>query len=218
MAQKSSLCRCPHCGESLRLSSLAQSSAPTTFESTSAGVSAWSQPPPPDAYHHGFWDSDGIKYTLAGGFAALVILVAGWWFEADSSLAGVAAAITALAFGVGLHVLKLYWWSPAQPEPTETSVTFRGEFRNSDDGTYHIDELDTDGINHQKLIVFCQALMDNGFRWIGRPKAKLYYGVTRGQHEKIRLQFDELLYLHPDGRLTSRGRLFVRKIASYAGK
>jgi len=219
MTEKSSLCRCPHCGTSLRVSSLSTQPAPspTTFESVAAGVSVTDQPPP-DAYRHGFWDSDGIKYTMAGIFAAIVIVFVGWWFEADTSTAGVIAAAVAIGFGVGLHVLKLWWWKPAPPEPAEKSITFRGTFRNSDDGTLHLDEIDTSGIPAAKLIVFCQALMDADFRWIGRPKAKLYYGVTRGQHEKIRHQFDQLMYLHDDGRLTSRGRLFVRKIAAYGEK
>lgn len=99
------------------------------------------------------------------------------------------------------------------------AVTIKGEFTNADDGTIHLDEIIDTEIDHKALVRLCQAIEANDFVWVGRPTAKLKWGVGRAQHTRIRYELERLNYIvskNGQDQLNGRGRLFVRKIGGLA--
>jgi len=129
---------------------------------------------------------------------------------------GWAAATVGITLTATLAGIKA-WRGTLRPgsEPKSDEIIFKGEFIDRDTGTIHFDEISDTSIKPPTLVKFCAAVENNGFVWVGRPRAKLQYNISRSQHERIRAAFDDLGYIRDDNQITGRGRLFVRKVAAH---
>lgn len=217
----SSIARCPHCRKSIKLQAMGSPlGKQSPFESnaislhSAAATSLDFGDVEPIVEQKSFWASDGATYSVSGIFAALVILLYGWY--ADMEYVGLVAAMVAVGAGIGLHILKIWIHRPWRPTAPKTDkITFRGEFTNKDDGTMYLDDFEDDKIQPAQLIKLCKAIEANNFKWVGRPTARIKWGVSRTQHARIAAQFHFLNYIKDDGSLIFRGRAFVRQCAAH---
>lgn len=155
--------------------------------------------------------ADGALFVIVlGGLTAVP-----WIFGAPGWLAaGCGVCVTSVLAGI-----KAWRGSFATLPQSDDSMTIKGEFTNADDGTLHLDEITDKDILPQALKAMCKAIEQNDFAWVGRPTAKLKYGVSRTQHARIRAQFEHLGYIvtqNGQDHVNGRGRLFVRKLAAMA--
>jgi len=215
---KSTVCRCPGCGAPLQVSAIGPGEPePATFEQTAASIAAGGSAPAP-SYRHSFWDSSGIRFGVAGVFAAVVVLLAGWWFELDRNLIGAAAALLALLAGVGLHILELFWHKPAaqMAAPEADHVTIRIEQRGTNENERGIilETIEDQTITLADLRAIAGAVAAGSN--FSRPALCSRAGISQTKYHKVKNEFERLnfCYTAPGNRteLLRAGRAFLRKV------
>ena len=152
----------------------------------------------------------GLFVVVLGASSAMVLVANGpGWLSA------------VVGIGSGLIVASVRAWRSGVPDTDkipEAEVVVRGEFK-SIEGTIHYDEITDRKIKLRSLQAVSRAVINNGFEWMGRPTMMVKAGISRGQYDLIRAQFQQLNYFR-DGEgnkveMSSRGRLFVRKVFEF---
>lgn len=134
-----------------------------------------------------------------------------------AGMPGLWAALTSVGITSTLAAIKARYGQFIPDISENEGVLVKGEFT-STEGTIYLDEIQDDKIIMSALVKICKAVQSNDFVWMGRGLIKLKTNVGRTQYERIRTEFYRLNYFK-DGEggkilMTSRGRLFVRKVAA----
>jgi len=216
---RSTVTRCPGCGAPLQMSAIGPGSPePATFEQTAASIATGVNTAPATSHRHSFWDSSGIRFAVAGVFAAVVVLLVGWWFSLDQSIIGAVAALLALAAGVGLHILELFWHKPAaqMATPEADRVTIRIEQRGTDENERGIilERIEDQSITLADLRAIAGAVAAGSN--FSRPALCSRAGISQSKYRKVKNEFLRLNFCYdaPGNRteLLRAGKAFLRKI------
>jgi len=219
---KSTVTRCPGCGAPLQVSTIGPGSPePATFEQSAASIATGGSAPV-TSHRHSFWDSSGIRFGVAGVFAAVVVLFVGWFFELDRNFIGAAAALLALLAGVGLHILELFWHKPPaqMAAPEADSVTIRIEQRGTDENKngWLLEQIEDQSITLADLRAVATAVA--GGSNFSRPALCSRAGISQSKYHKVKTEFLRLNFCYdaPGNRteLLRAGRAFLRQIETLA--